>query len=120
MESRKKLQTMCEWSIDGNDLRFTDRLGSGKTAKVYKGLYHGEEVAIKVLKPVIEEKQIRDFKKELDVMRCVVVVVVVVVVAAVVAAAEYRRHVWTHSRTHLRTRTVPSSPSTLSSSTAAV
>ena len=115
MESRKKLQTMCEWSIDGNDLRFTDRLGSGKTAKVYKGLYHGEEVAIKVLKPVIEEKQIRDFKKELDVMRCVVVVV-----AAVVAAAEYRRHMWTHSRTHLRTRTVPSSPSTLSSSTAAV
>ena len=106
---------MCEWSIDGNDLRFTDRLGSGKTAKVYKGLYHGEEVAIKVLKPVIEEKQIRDFKKELDVMRCVVVVV-----AAVVAAAEYRRHMWTHSRTHLRTRTVPSSPSTLSSSTAAV
>lgn len=70
-ESVKQLQDLCEWTISGNELRFLEKLGSGRTAKVYKGLYKDQIVAIKVLKPILEEKELRNFKAELDIMRMV-------------------------------------------------
>lgn len=69
IEARKQLQDLCEWSIAGNELRFLERLGSGRSAKVYKGLYKNQEVAIKVLKPILDRKELQNFKSELDIMR---------------------------------------------------
>jgi len=68
IEARKQLQDLCEWSIAGNELRFLERLGSGRSAKVYKGLYKNQEVAIKVLKPILDRKELHNFKSELDIM----------------------------------------------------
>ena len=76
LEARKKLQEMCEWKIDGSELRFLEKLGSGQAAKVYKGKYQGKFVAIKVLRPIVEEKQMKNFKKELDVMRYILLIAV--------------------------------------------
>lgn len=71
IEARKQLQDLCEWSIAGNELRFLERLGSGRSAKVYKGLYKNQEVAIKVLKPILDRKELQNFKSELDIMSSV-------------------------------------------------
>eukprot|EP00339_Tiarina_fusa_P001328 CAMPEP_0117012958 /NCGR_PEP_ID=MMETSP0472-20121206/10781_1 /TAXON_ID=693140 ORGANISM="Tiarina fusus, Strain LIS" /NCGR_SAMPLE_ID=MMETSP0472 /ASSEMBLY_ACC=CAM_ASM_000603 /LENGTH=537 /DNA_ID=CAMNT_0004716133 /DNA_START=102 /DNA_END=1712 /DNA_ORIENTATION=+ len=71
IEARKQLQDLCEWSIAGNELRFLERLGSGRSAKVYKGLYKNQEVAIKVLKPILDPKELQNFKSELDIMSSV-------------------------------------------------
>jgi len=71
IEARKQLQDLCEWSIAGNEIRFLERLGSGRSAKVYKGLYRDQEVAIKVLKPILDRKELHNFKCELDIMSSV-------------------------------------------------
>lgn len=71
IEARKQLQDLCEWSIAGNEIRFLERLGSGRSAKVYKGLYKDQIVAIKVLKPILDRKELHNFKCELDIMSSV-------------------------------------------------
>lgn len=71
IEARKQLQDLCEWSIAGNEIRFLERLGSGRSAKVYKGLYRDQVVAIKVLKPILDRKELHNFKCELDIMSSV-------------------------------------------------
>ncbi|KAL6078190.1 Ankyrin repeat-containing protein [Balamuthia mandrillaris] len=62
-----------EWKIDPAALTFTDKLGAGASAKVYKGLYQGKEVAIKILKHKFEgdgsdARAIRDFEHECEIM----------------------------------------------------
>lgn len=56
------------WEIDSSELVFETRLGEGTSAKVYKGKYRGQQVAIKVLKEKVEEKQLAEFEKEFLIM----------------------------------------------------
>jgi hypothetical protein len=44
-------------------------LGAGTVAKNYKGLYKGHEVAIKFVKCVNSEGEIKEFKQELALVR---------------------------------------------------
>jgi serine/threonine protein kinase len=62
------------WHIDPKEIEFTDRLGTGTSAQVYKGRYKGKEVAIKILKSggtdgkEMDAKQLRDFENECEIM----------------------------------------------------
>ena len=59
------------WELDSGELTFVDRLGEGASAKVFRGTYRGQDVAIKVLKEQAEAKGMDEFKKEFDIMRYV-------------------------------------------------
>eukprot|EP01133_Synstelium_polycarpum_P019412 gene19412-23245_t len=54
-----------------DDLEYTEKLGAGSSGKVYKGLYKGKEVAIKVLKSMTEAREIEEFKKEFQIMSAI-------------------------------------------------
>eukprot|EP01087_Luapelamoeba_hula_P015649 TRINITY_DN4699_c0_g2_i1.p1 TRINITY_DN4699_c0_g2~~TRINITY_DN4699_c0_g2_i1.p1 ORF type:complete len:411 (+),score=75.33 TRINITY_DN4699_c0_g2_i1:378-1610(+) len=64
----------AEWKIEPAELQFTDKLGAGATARVYKGRYRGKEVAIKILKTKVgddgcmDAKVARDFEHECEIM----------------------------------------------------
>lgn len=55
------------WTIDSAELKFDAILGEGTAAKVYKGKYRGQEVAIKVLKESLDPTQMADFVKEFQI-----------------------------------------------------
>jgi len=57
-----------QWVIDPGDLEYTLKLGSGSSGKVYKGLYKGKDVAVKVLKSITTQGQLEEFKKEFQIM----------------------------------------------------
>lgn len=59
---------MRPWVIDSRELTFVDKLGIGSSAKVYKGIYRSQQVAVKVLKSMPEGKQLTDFQKEFEIM----------------------------------------------------
>lgn len=56
------------WEIDSSELVFTKRLGEGTSAKVFRGTYRNQDVAIKVLKEKAEAKVLEEFKKEFEIM----------------------------------------------------
>lgn len=52
------------------ELEFTEKIGSGGAARVYKGLLRGKfTVAIKVMKAVTDPEILTEFKKEVAMMR---------------------------------------------------
>ncbi|KAF2076187.1 hypothetical protein CYY_002487 [Polysphondylium violaceum] len=57
-----------KWIISETDLEYTDKIGSGGSGKVYKGLYRGREVAIKVLKSAEKADDRESFLKEFTVL----------------------------------------------------
>lgn len=57
-----------EWVINGKEIEYLKRLGSGTSGDVYKGLYRDKYIAIKVLKEMTEEKEQDEFKKEFRVL----------------------------------------------------
>jgi len=54
--------------MDASELQFVKLLGEGTSAKVFRGLYRNQEVAIKVLKDKAETKVVEEFRKEFDIM----------------------------------------------------
>ncbi len=69
LEKLKYIHHDGTWNIPNGDLEFTVKLGSGTSGTVYKGLYKGQEVAIKVLKTEQSQKELDEFKKEFQIMR---------------------------------------------------
>ncbi len=55
------------WSIDKTELKLEHLLGEGTAARVYKGKYRGQEVAVKVLKESLDPTQMADFTKEFQI-----------------------------------------------------
>ena len=59
-----------DWRIkDANELTFEKELSEGAAAKVWRGKYRGQPVAIKVLKRAMDKIQLSDFQKEFDIYR---------------------------------------------------
>mmetsp|Transcript_4738 Transcript_4738/g.5133 ORF Transcript_4738/g.5133 Transcript_4738/m.5133 type:complete len:757 (+) Transcript_4738:39-2309(+) len=59
-------------NIEGGQLEYVKKLGTGAAGDVYKGLFQGNKtVAIKVLKEVAPGKEIEDFKKEYRVLSAI-------------------------------------------------
>lgn len=64
---RKELKTTALNEIAFEDIEFTEKISSGTSGQVLRGIYKGNDVAIKVLK-LDDEDAIDEFKKELSIM----------------------------------------------------
>jgi len=58
------------WEIETNEIEFTAKLGSGASGQVFKGLYKGHKVAIKVLNQASNfDNELDEFRKEFEILR---------------------------------------------------
>ena len=60
-----------QFILSHKDLEFTKKLGSGAAGDVFKGLFKGIPVAVKVLKESMAEKELAEFKKEFFILASV-------------------------------------------------
>jgi serine/threonine protein kinase len=59
------------WEVEADELQIIEPpLGEGTFAKVYKGMYRNQEVAIKVLKSKVDAKQLDEFRKGICAYMC--------------------------------------------------
>jgi hypothetical protein len=66
---REKLD--AAWQLDYSDFYFVDQLGKGNSSMVYVGTYKSQQVALKVLRLENHQRDLEDFKKELEIMSLV-------------------------------------------------
>lgn len=63
------------WLLRETSLEFVEKLGSGTSGTVYRGIFAEKEVAIKVLQSgnidEMSESMLKEFKKEFEIMRLV-------------------------------------------------
>jgi serine/threonine protein kinase len=60
------------WHMDFEELHFSEKIGMGAAATVYRGTYRDQTVAIKILRTgesLTEEKDLDDFRKELEILK---------------------------------------------------
>lgn len=55
------------WYLDKEEVKKGELLGEGTAARVYKGKYRGQDVAIKILKESLDKNQLTDFAKEFQI-----------------------------------------------------
>jgi tRNA A-37 threonylcarbamoyl transferase component Bud32 len=68
--SSSSSQLRTQFRIDWADLKVLEQIGEGAQSTVYYGHYRGQEVAIKVLRSLNDDKELeRDFWNECDIMR---------------------------------------------------
>lgn len=56
-------------NIKSSEVEITEKIGSGTFGKVYKGLYNGMEVAVKVIKDIPDERYRKEFDHEVSILR---------------------------------------------------
>jgi len=67
-EAEEIFSDMSSWTLDADEISFLDKIGEGIAAKVYKGIWRNQEVAIKILKNAPDSQELTEFKKELEIM----------------------------------------------------
>lgn len=56
------------WEIDFNEIRLQTTIGKGSFGEVYKGIWNGQLVAVKILKANLGEQQLNEFRSEVRIM----------------------------------------------------
>lgn len=68
--SMKKSVVVPDWEIDASLLAFESKLASGANSDLYKGIFCGQDVAVKVIRPEYQNKNNQDeFAQEINIMR---------------------------------------------------
>lgn len=67
-EAEDLFSNMSSWTLDADEISFMEKIGEGSAAKVYKGVWRNQEVAIKILKNAPDSQELTEFKKELEIM----------------------------------------------------
>jgi len=64
----KKFQLSLHKEIDPADIKIGELIAVGSAGKVFKGIYNGEEVAVKILSEDMLNFSVEEFKREVSIM----------------------------------------------------